>query len=326
MQENETENSHRPNIKNISTVGWILFWSIICLIYIVFATIGYTHSYGWALYIGVPGTIGFVVGFLRKPGSKMKILTVLSTVFFITLTIALFLMLIKIEGAICIVMIIVPLYIVIMIGYLLGMSIRRLPNMNRNACLLLLINPALVAIDANPKSYTQNINSEIIINAPVKRVWQTLTQSVTYPLHPNFFFKYSINYPLQMYLSRHNDSTFLHCELRNGKSDLWISSLETEKKMHFEMLTPIVPMQEISFYNSVNTAHTKGDYFKMQYGEFELLPQDKTHTLLKAHTQLSFKLAPTTYWKWWCTYLVNLMHVHVLERIRNLSEAPVITI
>ena len=325
-QENNIENTNWPNVKNVSSLGWVLFWSIICLIYAVFATIGYTHSYGWALYIGVPLTIGFVIGFLRKPGAKLKFLTVLSTVFLITLLIALFLMIIKIEGAICIVMIIVPLYVVIMMGYLLGLSIRRLPNMNRNACLLLLINPALVAIDANPNIYTQNIHSEVIINAPVKKVWQTLTHPVVYTLNANFFFKYSVNYPQLMYLTLHNDSTFLHCDLRNGKSDLWVSSIEPEKILHFQMLQPIVPMKEISFYDSLNTAHTNADYFKMHYGEFQLVQQDATHTLLKANTQLSFKLAPSIYWKWWCSYLVNQMHLHVLDRIKSLSEAPAITI
>ncbi len=326
MQENETEYDNWPSIKNISAVAWILFWSIICLIYVLFATIGYTHSYGWALYIGLPVTIGFIIGFLKKPGGKFKFLTVLSTVFLITLVVSIFLMMLKIEGAICIIMIIVPLYFVLLMGYLLGMLIRKLPNMNRNACLLLLINPTLVAVDANPKMHLQHIDSNIIINAPANKVWQILTQPVAYPANANFFFKYSVNYPQKMYITRHNDSTFLHCDLRNGQSDLWISSLETEKKMHFEMLEPIVPMKEISFYDSVNTAHTRGDYFKMQYGEFELVKLNDRHTLLKAHTQLSFKLAPSTYWKWWCNYLVNQMHRHVLERIKDLSEAPLINI
>lgn len=308
-----------PETENVTRFGRILFASVLSIIITLIITISFTQAYGYALYIGVPFTIGFIFGFTLK---TRKFIKSLSIVALITVMFSLLLILIKVEGAICIIMIIVPLYFFILMGYALGHVFRQM-NLQKNTTAvvcLFLINPACITIDTQASMTDNQVASSLIIQAPVHKVWQVITHPVNYNNHSNFFFRNGVNYPKKMQLMSRNDSLFLHCELRNGATDLHVTKLVTDERMRFTIVEHVEPMKELTIYDSLSTPHTHDEYFRLHYGEFELVPAGKDQCKLVARSDFSYKLSPATYWNWWSRYLVNKMHLQVLNRIKNLSE------
>ena len=168
--------------------------------------------------------------------------------------------------------------------------------------------------------YNQEVKSVIVIDASKEKIWNTLVNPVQYNQHPNALFKYGVNYPKTMKVVEQNDSTLLRCTLRNGKIDLNISKMYADSLMEFQITEPVIPIKELTLYKNINTPHSHDKFFKIHTGKFEITALNNNQCLLRATTDFSYRFAPNWYWKWWSTYLMNKMHVHVLEVIKENTE------
>jgi hypothetical protein len=318
----EQSNAESGNVRNKVTptkVGWVIFWSVLSLIVTIIATMSVTKEYGVALYVGVPVTIGFIVGFVGKNLKgliKGTVAVVLTTTFLSLLLIAL-----KIEGAICIIMIIVPLFLFVAVGFGIGkLLLETVPKKNSYLVLFFLINPACIAADTQIEMVENTITTKTVVNATPAQVWQVLTNEVDFGKHENFFFKNGVNYPLDMRLTQRNDSMLLRCNLRNCVTELYVDELVPNKSLRFRSVKDVEPVKELSIYDTLSTPHTNGEYFKHLYGKFELVPLANGATVLIAVSQFSYRLSPAFYWNWWSKYLVSTMHDRVLQTVKNKTE------
>jgi hypothetical protein len=325
MPENTPEFNPIPNSSDANSkitptkVGWVIFWSVLSLIVTIIATMSVTKEYGVALYVGVPVTIGFIVGFVGKNLKgliKGTVAVVLTTTFLSLLLIAL-----KIEGAICIIMIIVPLFLFVAVGFGIGKLLLHLvPKNNSYLVLFFLINPACIAADTQIEMVENTITSKTVVNATPAQIWQVLTNEVDFGKHENFFFKNGVNYPLDMRLTQRNDSMLLRCNLRNCVTELYVDELVPNKSLRFRSVKDVEPVKELTIYDTLSTPHTNGEYFKHLYGKFELVPLSNGTTELVAESQFSYRLSPAFYWNWWSKYLVSTMHNRVLQIVKDKTE------
>lgn len=321
-----TNNSYSNNkIITPTKVGWIIFWSILSLIVTVTATVCVTLEYGVALYVGVPVTIGFIVGFVGKnlKGLIKGTLAVVLTTTFLSLLLIAF----KIEGAICIIMIIVPLFFFVSIGFGIGkLLLQIVPKNNNYLILFFLINPACIVADTQIEMVENTIITKTVVHATPAQIWQVLTNEVDFGKHENFFFKNGVNYPLDMRLTQRNDSMLLRCNLRNCVTELYVDEIVPNKVLRFRSVKDVEPVKELTFYDTLSTPHTSGEYFKHHYGKFELVPLPDGSTELIAESQFSYRLSPAFYWNWWSKYLVSTMHNRVLEIVKNKTQSKIIRI
>lgn len=302
-----------------TTVGWVVFWCVLSLAIAIIGVDVVTQNYGMALYLGIPLTIGFLVGFLVRnlKGLISKALVVL----LVTTLLCLLLMVFKLEGAICIIMIMIPLYAIIAVGLVLGRLLWNVvPKYKSYFMLLLLVNPACIAYDTQIEMVSNTITTQTTIQATPAQVWQVLISGVDFGKNENFFFKNGVNYPLSMRLTHRNDSLLLHCNLRNSITELYVDQLIPYTSMRFRSVHDVEPVKELTFYDTISTPHTTGEYFKHHYGQFRLHQLPNGTTQLIAESQFSYKLAPAIYWNWWSQYLVKTMHHHVLHTIKDRSE------
>ena len=302
--------------------GWILFLSMLSAIITLIITLNFTKAYGYALYIGIPTTVGFVCGFISKTRHKHRFTKVVSISLIITVLLCVALMLAGVEGAICILMIFGPLFVLVLIGYIIGYGVRLFSLKRQNMVILsfFMINPACIISDTRAGMTDDKAIHSVIINAPASKVWGVITHPVSYNEHPNFFFRMGVNYPKQMQLITKDGKSYLHCELRNGSTDLFISKLETEKVMRFHPVEEILPMEELTFYDSLDAPHTHPEYFHLHFGEFRIQPINSNSCKLIARSDFAYKLTPAFYWSWWGHYLINKMHGQVLDKVKTLSE------
>lgn len=310
-------------IVSISLMGKIVFIAILSVFVSMCLVILYDTEYGFMLFIGVPLSIGFTAGFIMKNPTK-SIFHIFNKVLLIFIVITLLLILCKVEGGICIIMIAVPLYILLLFSYALGHIIRVHYSITQKPFLfsLILINPFFAGIDLSMKDgFTQHIEDKLTINADTSIVWNVLTQPVQYAEPTNFFFKYGVNYPKNMQVTAANDSLYLVCNLRNGDAALKITSLKEDTLLRFEPQQNILPIKELTVYKNINTPHSHDAYFKINYGEFMIKQLGENKTELYASTELTHHLRPYFYWNLWNRYIIHHMHKNVLQTIKQRVEA-----
>lgn len=305
----------------VSKRGKGIFYAVLSLIVTVIIITCLTEAYGIALYIGIPLTIGFILGFKNK--ISFQFIKTSGKVFLTVMLLSWVLIALKIEGAICIIMIAVPLFVFIYIGSGLGYLIYKhnLQKSKTIVSLLLLINPSFCLFDSQQEMNNHSVSSQIEIVASKEEIWNTLVHPVQYNEHPNLLFQYGVNYPKTMEIVQKNDTTtLLRCNLRNGNIDLNVNKFYKDSLMQFEINEPVIPIKELTVYKDVHTPHTNDKYFKLHYGEFEIKAIDKNKSVLVATSNFSYRFSPDFYWKWWSCYLMNKMHNHVLEDIKLKSE------
>jgi hypothetical protein len=299
--------------------GWVIFGSLLSLALTVLITLTLTEQYGYGLYLGVPVSIGFIIGFLSK--KRSRVLIVLLQIVLATLFLCAVLFIMGVEGILCLVMIIGPLFVMIMVGFGLGRLLLAAVARNRNYIIIFfVINPACLAVDTQLEPVFHTIQTSMKVNATREATWNVLTHRVSFGKDQSFFFKNGVNYPLDMELVTKNDSSFLRCNLRNGSTDLYVNKLDTGRILRFTSLSPVAPMKELTLYDSINTPHTNSEYFKHLYGQIEIQETEGSSVRLVATSYFSYKLAPAFYWNWWGDYLVRTMHRHVLQAVKEQSE------
>lgn len=318
--EEEILDDNHPN-RIISKRGWILFYAVLSVIICLCLTILLDKEYGFTLFIGVPLGIGFIWGFRSEVAIK-NIFIILSKILIISLVITGLLLILKFEGGICIIMITAPLYVLLLIGFGIGYWIRIKHSYSNKPLMfsLFLINPFFTGIDLINKTIDQTVVTQIVINTDQNKIWNIITHQVDYSTPQNFFFKYGVNYPKDMQVIQQKDSLFLKCDLRNGATKLLITDYIPNSRFRFRPYEFILPIKELTFYDSLDTPHSHEKYFKINYGEFSLKSIDGQHTLLMGKTSISHHLLPAFYWNWWNQYLVNKMQLNVLMTIKENAE------
>jgi hypothetical protein len=311
-----------PAKEQLSRKGLIWFYVIqwIALIIVALALLD-SGTYGWTLFGIIPFSIGLTAGTFTKRYRSGKLIRVTLLVILCILGLSAILLLGRAEGIICILMALGVIALPTFIGMAVGMWIRKI-HVIYLAVFVVMINASFITFDRYDESQVISITSEeVVIEATKEDVWYVLTHGVQFKPNSNFFFESGVNYPTSMQLQyKDQNNCFLVCTLSAGNTALKVESLDSLKSIRFSVPDMIIPMQELSIYDSIDAPHLQG-YFKPVYGEFKIESISDNECRLVATTSYSYKITPVFYWKWWSDYLVNTMHRHVLNDIKLLAEA-----
>jgi hypothetical protein len=310
-----------PAKERLSRKGLIWFyviqWIALAIVAIALLDIG---AYGWTLFCIIPFSIGLTAGTFTKRYRSLKLIRVTLLVMLCVLGLSAILLIGRAEGVICILMALGIIALPTFIGMVIGMWIRRI-HVIYLAAFVVMINASFITYDHYDESQVISIASEeVVITASKEDIWYVLTHGVQFKPNSNFFFESGVNYPTSMKLQyKDQDNCFLVCTLSTGNTELKVETLDSLKSIRFSVPDEVIPMQELSVYDSIDAPHLRG-YFKPAYGEFKIEPIDERQCRLIATTSYSYKITPAFYWKWWSDYLVNTMHGHVLNDIKLLAE------
>ncbi len=297
-----------------------LFIQVIGLIICVPAFL-YIGDYGWTLFTVIPASIGLTIGtytkgfqngsFLRGFGITLSIIFVLSTLLLVC----------GFEGAICILMALGLIAIPALLGMCVGYFIRKAHRIGI-LVFIFILNSSSYVYDRNDESKIISTASEsIVINTSREKVWNVLTHPVYFSLNTNLFFKAGVSFPLSMKIEKNDlKECFLCCNFNNGYTKLKIERFDTLKSIRFSFTDHVIPMKELTFYQSIDAPHLNEGYFIPAYGEFELESISSNQCRIIARTAYSYKITPAFYWRWWADYLVNRMHQNVLNDLKKISE------
>jgi hypothetical protein len=305
----------------LSKRGWR--WLYLCLTFfigvITVLLLLTKGEYGWTLFLAIPFTVSFVMGFIGAPKPETGCVTILVRSLIGLLITGALLMAAGAEGGICFLMaaglLILPTGLGLFFGRLLG-SAHLQTNKMYILGLFILINPSTLTYDLLDHSQVEaTTTTEIIINAADTMIWKKLTQKVEFNKSNNFFLKAGISYPLDMELQQVDNQCFLKCNTTNGFANLRVDTLIQNKKMVFKPEQEVVPMREMSIYPKIDAPHLHG-YFENQYGMFEIEPLSAGQCRVRAQTHYTYRITPVWYWALWSDYLVDKMHQNVLNKIK----------
>lgn len=289
-------------------------------------------AYGYAAFLLVPclWTICLSSWAYRVYGklSWLSIIELLTYQVGALMLVALVLMAIRFEGIICIAM---AAPVVLLVSLITWAVIAILVRLTRIGSLLGRISvfslAALVFLSGMERDRVSPaplcaVNSEVLINAAPKLVWENVIAFSEIPAPTEWFFRAGIAYPVRAKIEGVGVGAVRHCEFNTGAFVEPIEIWDKPNRLGFTVKESPPPMTELNPFGETDPPHLHG-LLNVERGHFELLPvAGGQQTLLKGTTWYRHALYPTTYWRMWSDYLIHRIHLRVLNHIKADAELP----
>lgn len=298
-----------------------------CLLGLVFTFLGtqVIAQYGWGLFVGLPFCLGLfavLTHSYHQPRSYAECVTV--AVLPVAMLGAL-LMLVAIEGVICIMMAAPLAFCLALLGGSLGYGIQAAHWGRRHAPamlgMVLLFTPGFYGIEhfTRPQPGVFAVKSAIEINAPPEKVWQKVVAFTEIPPPKETLFRAGVAYPIRAEIAGHGPGAVRHCVFSTGPFVEPITVWDEPHLLRFSVTENPPPMNELTPYGHIEPKHLHG-YFESHQGQFLLTELPGGRTRVEGTTWYSHSMWPESYWHWWSDYIIHRIHMRVLEHIRSEAE------
>ncbi len=283
------------------------------------------ESYGWGLYVALPFCLGLfsvLVYSYHEPRSYGSCMSVA------LMPIALLggaLILVAIEGLICILMVAPFALGLAALGGMLGYAIQAGYWMRKDApvmmAIVLLFTPAFQGAErwVKPTAETYEVRTGIEVNAPPEKVWNQVVAFAEIPPPTELLFRAGIAYPIRAEISGHGAGAVRHCIFSTGPFAEPIEVWDEPRLLKFGVTANPAPLNELSPYGNIQPPHLHG-YFVSKQGQFLLTALPGGRTRLEGATWYQHTMWPAGYWHLWSDYIIHKIHLRVLEHIRTQVE------
>ena len=283
-------------------------------------------TYGWGLFVGLPFCLGLFAVLMhsyREPRSYSEcVLMAVLPVFLL----GAILLLVAVEGAICILMAAPIALAMALLGGSLGFVIQAAHWGRRNAPAILsmavLLTPGFYGVEhfTRPQAGVFEVKSTIEIGAPPAKVWRKVVAFTEIPPPQEMLFRAGIAYPIRAEITGHGAGAVRHCVFSTGPFIEPIVVWDEPRLLRFSVTANPAPLSELTPYGHIEPKHLHG-YFESHQGQFLLTELPGGHTRVEGTTWYSHSMWPETYWHCWSDYVIHRIHMRVLEHIRAEAEA-----
>lgn len=283
------------------------------------------RSYGWALFVGLPFALGFlsvlVFGYHERRSFGRCLLVSLVA----TAAAGLALLLVAIEGMICLIMALPLAAPMALIGACLAYQIQGSDwwagQSSRVFCVALLA-PALLWLEhLQPAPLPLHaVRTSVVVDAPPERVWRHVVSFSELPPPKELMFRFGIAYPIRASIQGTGVGAVRHCKFSTGPFVEPIEVWDEPRLLKFSVTQNPAPMQEWTPYSDMHPPHLDG-FLASQAGQFQLTPMPSGQTLLEGTTWYHHHLWPATYWRYWSDYIIHTIHGRVLRHVKQLAES-----
>lgn len=280
--------------------------------------------YGMALFVILPVILGALAACICKSATRGA---AARTGALVVLVANLGLLVLGIEGLICIAM---SIPLTVPLGALGGFLVQaaehaKVPNKGTATLLLLLPFSGALGLDLTVKPEIFKVGTAIEIAVPPERVWKYV---VSFPdlLPPDeWFFKAGIAYPERTRIVGSGVGATRYCDLSTGPVVEQVQIWDEPRLLQFRVIETPAPMRELSPYANLTPKHLHG-YFTSKQGEFRLSELANGHTLLEGTSWYQDGIWPSQYWRLWSDAIVHRIHLRVLSHIQKLAERDYVTV
>lgn len=295
---------------------WIV--GSLCAVLLFAGGIALVHAgiYGWTIFVLSPVILGGLSSWVSRPATG----AIAASRGALTAGVsACLLLVLGIEGLICIVM---ALPLVMPLGALGGWLAHYAESSTvaaRGAAMLLLLPAATLTWDTKVAPPLFEVRTEITVSATPEEVWKHVVAFSPLPEPDEWFFRIGVAYPKRARIEGSGPGAIRYCEFSTGPFVEPIEVWDEPLLLHFQVTANSAPLHEWSPYGAIQPKHLHG-YLIAKQGEFRLTRLANGHTLLEGTTWYQHGLWPAEYWRWWSDAIIHRIHLRVLNHVRILAE------
>lgn len=281
--------------------------------------------YGAGLFLGLPFSLGLIAAVLGGHRHARTAGACMGTAVCAIIVLASLLIVLALEGAVCIFMA-APLWLGCAalggwVGYLVQLQARDRKELAIVVIGLVLSVPVLMGAEAGllPKAPLFRTTSSVVVNAPRSAVWPRVIAFPDLPPATSWVFSLGVARPLGATIEGAGPGAIRKCRFSTGCFTEPIEIWDEPSRLHFSVSNSPPPMTEWSIYENVQPPHVHG-FLNSRAGEFVLEDLPGNRTKLMGTTWYEHNLWPAAYWRWWSDYLIHRIHIEVLDHVRSLAE------
>jgi hypothetical protein len=282
-------------------------------------------SYGWSLFVALPFCLGLFAVLLHSYHEPRDYGTCMSVALLPVGIVGVLLLLVAIEGLVCILMA-APLALgLAWLGGALGYHIQGnyWTARRRDAMLsiVLLAIPGLFGVEhaAAAKAPEFVVRTSIDIQARPEQVWQQVVTFAEIPSPTEMLFRAGIAYPIRAEITGRGVGAVRHCVFSTGAFEEPIEVWDEPRLLKFGVTANPAPLNELTPYGHIEPRHLHG-YFVSEQGQFLLTALPNGGTRVEGTTWYRDAIWPAAYWRLWSDYVIHRIHLRVLQHIKWTAE------
>jgi uncharacterized membrane protein YhaH (DUF805 family) len=282
-------------------------------------------AYGWGLFVGLPFCLGLFAVLTHSYHEPRAYAECLAVAVIPVAMLAGLLLVIALEGLICIMMAAPLASGLALLGGSLGYVIQAAHWGRRHApavlSMVVLLTPGFYGIEhfTRPQAGVFEVKSSLEIAAPPEKVWQKVVAFSEISPPKESLFRAGVAYPIRAEIVGHGPGAVRHCVFSTGPFVEPITVWDQPRLLRFSVTANPAPMNELSPYGHIEPRHLHG-YFESHQGQFQLTALPGGRTRVEGTTWYSHSMWPETYWHWWSDYIIHRIHMRVLDHIRAETE------
>ena len=281
--------------------------------------------YGWGVFVGIPFALPMISVILygyHHPRSLADCLWLgmvwLGVAYGAVLVVA-------IEGIICLVMALPIAVPVVLLGSAVGYLIqaRRLGSGETGQLLLLLVAalPAMIGAEtvSSPEAPRFAVHTRVKVDAAPEQVWRHVIRFDPLPAPTSWIFRTGLAYPVRAEIDGRGVGAVRTCVFSTGPFIEPIEVWDEPRLLRFAVTSNPPPMREWNPFVEIHPPHLDG-FLVAHRGEFRLAATADGRTLLEGTTWYEHHFWPAAYWRLWSDAIIHRIHHRVLEHIKQSAE------
>jgi uncharacterized membrane protein YhaH (DUF805 family) len=283
-------------------------------------------AYGWSLFVALPFCLSMFSVLLYSYHEPREWVDCLAVALLPVALVGAGLLLIAVEGIICLLMAAPFAVALAALGGALGYVIQARHWRPKQApamfSILILLVPATFGVErgAALRPPVYEVHTAIEVNAPPEKVWNQVVAFAEIPPPKELLFRAGIAYPIRAEISGRGVGAVRHCIFSTGPFVEPIEIWDEPHLLKFGVTANPAPLNELTPYRHIDAPHLHG-YFESEKGQFLLTRLPGGRTRLEGTTWYHNAMWPAAYWHLWSDYIIHRIHLRVLAHIRAEAEA-----
>jgi uncharacterized membrane protein YhaH (DUF805 family) len=283
-------------------------------------------AYGWSLFVALPFCLGLFAVLLHSYHGPRDYGTCMSVALLPVAVVGMALLLVAIEGFICVLMA-APLALVLAwiggsLGYYIQGNYWGAKTGSAMLSVVLLVMPTAFGLEhaAALETPVFVVRSAIDVQAPPEQVWKQVVAFAEIPPPTEMLFRAGIAYPIRAEIKGRGAGAVRRCVFSTGAFVEPIKVWDEPRLLRFGVTESPAPLNELTPYGHIEPRHLHG-YFVSEEGQFLLTPLPGGGTRLEGTTRYRDAMWPAAYWHIWSDYIIHRIHMRVLTHIKSGAEA-----
>lgn len=291
-------------------------------------TVYLLNDYGAVLFFLTPVLIGATSAYLAELGRPGEAGHALGIAAASVAAAGMTLLLLALEGIICLVMAAPLAAAGGMLGAGIGILIARLaggsPWPQQDSIVGVILLPLFAVAESKvAEPPLRSVRTEMIVEAPPETVWEQVIGFPELTERPEWYFRAGIAAPVAATIEGRGVGAVRRCCFTTGDFVEPITVWDEPQRLAFDVTSQPHPMAEVNPFGDPHPPHLDTALVS-ERGEFRLEAMSDGRTRLIGTTWYRLHMRPQVYWSAWTDAIIHRIHARVLRHVKRLAEERIV--